>query len=451
MLRVRFDRGGPRAEYACAELLRLLGRPWSRVSAGEEADLAYGGGPAPAVFRIREAAPESSWDDPRPGVTIDGGLAIVHPAGTVARRRDAGSLGYDPFFATYACLTAPWERVDPANEVGTPIAREGWLGRNDLLARPLVHDYASDLAGLLRVELPVRAPVLVLTHDVDEQFGHLFRVREARMRFARELRAGSPGVLRRALGLARRVATRGIDPNDRWEEWHGLLAEWGPLTFYVASFNFFDEGAARYDVAYDVRDPRVSNQFRALAAAGAEIGIHFSLQARRSPDQIRKEVERLEDALGVPIRSARHHWWALGQETNTTLGAQAAAGIRVDCSFGFSDVSGFRRGIGRPFRAFDHDRLEPFGIWSLPTTVMDRAVVRPGCTVEDAIAELESLWQTAGRIGGAFVLDWHAHCLNPAALAGAGTVYRRFVADLVRRGAAVSTPLALARELDRPA
>lgn len=450
MLRVRFDRGGPLAEYACGELLRLLDQPWCRVAPGDEADLVYGTDAASAV-RIPAIEPESAWDNPRPEVMTDDGLAIVHPAGSAALRRDGDGIGYDLFYAAYACLTAPWERIDPCNEVGTPIAREGWLARNGVLERPLVHEYAADLARLLRLEMPRREAVLVLTHDVDEQFAHLFRVREARTRFVRDLRAGSPGAPRRALGFARRVLQHGTDPNDRWAEWRGLVAEWGPLAFNVASYNVFDDGAERYDVAYDVRDPRVAGELRKLADAGAEIGIHFSLQARRSDEQVRREVDRLEAALDLPVRSARHHWWALGRAPQTTLAAQAAAGIRVDCSFGFNDRAGFRRGIALPFRAFDHERGQPFALWSLPTTVMDKAVVSDNRSAEEAVGELERLWETVCGVGGALVLDWHAHALNPRALGGAGAVYRRFVADVIERGARISTPLALADQVDRAA
>src|SRR5262249_28447895 len=156
---------------------------------------------------------------------------------------------------------------------------------------------------------------------------------ESWTRVRRDLRRGSPAALRRAGGLARRLVRRGPDPNDRWDEWRTLASTYGgSSTFFVASFGLFDPGSARYDVAYDVRHPAVAREFRALAAGGAEIGIHFSLQARRSAGQIRRERERLEEALELEIRSARHHWWALGREPAVTLRAQQDAGVDVDCS-----------------------------------------------------------------------------------------------------------------------
>src|SRR5262249_29682591 len=235
---------------------------------------------------------------------------------------------------------------------------------------------------------------------------------------------------------------RGDDPNDRWEEWRVLEHRWdGRLTFFVASYNFFDEHGATYDVAYDIRRPEVASVFRALAAEGAEIGIHLSLQSRRSAQQVRSECERLEEALAVPVRSARHHWWALGERPVETLRAHQDAGIVVDCSFGFNDRPGFRRGIAVPFHAYDPEAEAPLRVWSLPTTAMDRAVVEQGRRAEESAAELERMWGIVASVGGALVLDWHADALNPRALPGSRGVLVDFVDRALADGATLKTPL----------
>ena len=401
----------PRARYALGVLLGLLGLRARDASPGERALLAYG--EADAVVRI-PTGPQEGWDDPDP-------------------ERSRIATPDDPLYATYGCLTAPWERVDPRNEVGTPIAEGGWLHRHGLLEEPHVHRYAATLAASLPApRLP--EPSLVLTHDVDEHFADLFGVREALTRLRREL--PRPSAFRRAAGLGRRLVRRGPDPNDRWDEWRKLLGDWGRATFFAASYGLFDEGAGRFDVAYDVRRPEVARELRSLAEAGGEIGIHFSLQARSSAEQVRRERERLEEALGVEIRSSRHHWWALGEEPWRTLRFHAEAGMTVDCSFGFNDLPGFRRGIAAPFHPFDPEREEALPILCLPTIAMDRAA-------SDA-ATLERLLETCVSAGGALVLDWHAHVLNPAAMPGA----REALFDVVRlareRGVPLRTPLELA-------
>ena len=403
----------PRARYALDVLLGLLGLVARDAAPGERALVGYGD--ADAVVRI-PAGLQRDWDDPDPSPDRVRGLPD------------------DLLYATYACLTAPWERVDPRNEVGTPIAAGGWLDRHGLLEEPLVHRYAEELGSRLG-KPPRREPSLVLTHDVDEHFAHLFGVRESLTRLRREL--PRPSAARRAAGLAKRLTrTSRPDPNDRWDEWRDLVRDWGGrATFFAASYNLFDAGAGRFDVAYDVRRPEVARELRGLADAGAEVGIHFSLQARRSAEQVRRERDRLEAALDLEVRSSRHHWWALGEAPWRTLRFHAEAGMRVDCSFGFNDRAGFRRGIAAPFRPFDPEREEVLPILCLPTTAMDRAV--------SDLGTLERLLEACREVGGALVLDWHAHVLNPAAMPGARETLLGVVRLAREHGVPLRTPLEL--------
>jgi hypothetical protein len=346
-----------RARYALETLLGLLGlKP-------EDAD------------GIRPRLPpeyDGDWDDPRPD--------------PVRLRPPARLEGFDLLYATYACLTAPWERVDPLDEVGCPIAAGGWLARNGLLREPLVHRYAALLGALLRVE-PTRSGAIVLTHDVDDNFEHLFG-RRARW----ELLRREPSA-RRLAGLARRlVAPSRRDPNDRFDDWGAWHRGWRSRpAYFVASHGLLRGGDPR-DVAYDVRHPEVRDTLRRAVDGGAEIGVHFSIDARASAGRLRAEREALEEVVSVPVRSSRHHWWAVGP----TLDLDGAAGIEVECSYGFNDLAGFRRGIAAPFLPFGAKT----GIRALPTIAMDAAVRGD---------DLGELWRTTRGAGGLLVLDWHVH------------------------------------------
>lgn len=437
-LAVRVPPEATRARYALGVLLSLLGLKTRDAAAGEPADVAYG--PLEARVRI-PAGPQDGWDDRVPSVRTVDGLAVLELARADARD---GALGVDLLYATYASLTAPWERDDPVDEVGAPIAAQGWLARNGLLEEPLVHRYADRLGRALReagVEVPPPpSPLIVLTHDVDNNFGGLFGVRESWTLLRRDAARGRPAALRRALGLVRRLARPGRDPNDRFDEWAAEHRRWGGRpSYFVASHGLFHPGAARQDVPYDVRHPDVQRTLREAIEGGAEVGLHLSMGARKSADRIRREREALEDALGQPIRSARHHWWALGPRPERTLRLHALAGLEVDCSFGWNDRIGFRRGIAAPFHPFDTEAERALPVVALPTLAMDAAVTA-GRSPEAAVEALRSLARTVGDVGGVLVLDWHAHSLNPSAMPGAGETLRRFVAG-VPRSAELATPL----------
>jgi hypothetical protein len=398
-----------RAQYARETLGRLIGR-----------DL--------AATRLPLPVTTGDWDDPNPLVDTHNGLNVLRP-----RDGQPGDLVY----ATYALLTAPWERIDPADEVGCPIGRSGWLARNGLLREPLVHGYAERIASLVGIELPKR-PRFVVTHDVDDNFAHLFGRRESWERLKRDLRRGRVSAVRRAAGLVRRVSRRPRDPNDKfdfWQSWHERRGS--RPTYFVAARGLFHAEADDRDVAYDIGHPDVRETLRG-AVNGAELGVHFSIGARSSPERLRAEREELEEAGAVPVRSARHHWWALGRPEETWR-RQATAGIAVDCSLGYNDEIGFRRGIAVPFRPYDPLSGRPANIWALPTVAMDVAAL----ALADPATELLNLLRTTAAAGGAFVLDWHVHAANPRALPGALELLDAVGDAACRLGLEPATPLDL--------
>ena len=434
----------PEARYALDTLLHVLGVASRDAHAGEVADIAYGDAPGRCVI---PAGPQDGWNDPRPVLTRDGSQAILHRPGGPARGRAGADLGFDVLYAAYAFLTAPWERVDEVDRVGTPVAAAGWLAANDLLLEPMVHRYAALIADALgRGALPERS--IVLTHDVDSNFGHVFAVRESAALLRRELQERRLSAARRAAGLGRRIARRamrGYDPNDRWEEWASLAADLGGRpAYFVASAGLFDDGADRYDPPYDVTHPEVRRTLRALVAEGAEIGVHFSLAARRSTAAVREQRARLEEVVGARVASARHHWWALGNPPEPTLRAQADAGVRVDCSFGFNDRIGYRRGIAYPFRPFDPENRRVIDLWALPTLAMDIALFNEHTPAFERAPALERLVETVRATGGALVLNWHAHALNPRVLHGSGEGLRALLGTLAPNSWTALTPLELA-------
>lgn len=432
----------PRARYALGVLLDLLGLTARVAQPGEPVDLAHG--MTPSARCSMPATAQEEWDDPGPEVTWDSELAILHRRGDAVRVRiGEGELGFDVLYATYACLTAPWERVDPADEVGCPLAAEGFLARNGLLLEPLVHRYATLLGSCLGKELQ-RESRIVITHDVDNNFGHVFRRRESAELLRRDLRKPLAAT-RRAVGLVRRLRPLASDPNDRFTEWADWHRGWGSRpAYFVASYGLFERGSDRRDVPYDLRHPSVAETLRRASDDDAEIGVHLSLRARGSADQIRRERDALAEVLGHEVRSARHHWWALETPSERTWRRHGEARLELDCSLGFNDRPGFRRGICVPFHPFDTARLEQLPIHVLPTLAMDAAVF-DGRDHEQALAELRALRRAVTDVGGALVLDWHVHAANPSTLPGAARGLLEFVDESLAE-LAPRTPLELLDE-----
>jgi hypothetical protein len=439
---VRLEPATPEAEYALGVLLDLIGLE-PTVASGRP-DLGYGTKGAPCGI---PAGPQDGWDDPLPDLTHDEGLPILHRPGGPARARSGRGPGFDVLYAAYALLTAPWERADPVDRVGCPLAAEGFLARNGLLETPLVHRYAALLAAALETDVAAARPTIVLTHDVDDNFAHLFGVRERWERLRRQLRARRPGAGRRLAGLVRQLGRQGRDPNDRFDDWAAWHDGWASRpTYFVASSGLFDPDSDDADVAYDLRHPEVAATVRRAAEEGAEIGLHASIRARGSSVRLAREREALEEVVGFPVRLARHHWWALGVPAEATLRLHPQAGIGLDLTLGLNDAAGFRRGIAAPFHPFDPETRRASPAWALPTVAMDAALFDGRRSEDDAVEGLRALLSAAAGTGGALVLDWHVHSANPAALPGAAAGLRGFVDEAVRDGAVLRTPLELLAE-----
>ena len=436
---VSFWADAPGARYALGVLFELLDLRMRERETGDHVEVAYGDG----CGRISiPATPAGSWNNGQPMVSRRRGLPVLHAQGC-APTDDVP--GFDLLYATYASLTAPWELTDPADEVGCPIARGGFLGRHGLLLEPLVHRYAALLGDLVGAT-PRGEPRLVLTHDVDDNFSHLFARRVSAELLRRDLAARRLTAVRRAAGLVRRLRpARRPDPNDRFDDWQAWHTGWASRpAYFVASKGLLSPASARQDVPYDVRHPAVRKTLRTAVAAGAEIGVHFSINARESAQRLRDEREALEEAAGTSVHSARHHWWALSRPPEPTWRAHAEAGIALDCSLGFNDAPGFRRGICVPFRPFDPDRGQPLRLYVLPTVAMDAAL--PLSRPEELRAVFELLERTVREVCGALVLDWHVHAANTQAFPGAASGLRAFVAAACARGLELRTPLELLAE-----
>ena len=108
-----------------------------------------------------------------------------------------------------------------------------------------------------------------------------------------------------------------------------------------------------------------------------------------------------------------------------------------------------RRGRRVPFHPFDVEEERALELWSLPTVAMDRAIFDGTTSREAALERMRALFETTRRCGGALVLDWHSHMLDPRALDGAGPALLEFVAWALEQGAELRTPLALTDDYDR--
>ena len=158
------------------------------------------------------------------------------------------------------------------------------------------------------------------------------------------------------------------DPSAYQAEYAG--EQGSPTTFFVVPGRMRGAGASR------------------LRAAGAEIGLHWDrgfpeprlrkigvglfqpLAIRDGLDDQLQAIVRLAEPQ--PVVSHRLHGLLWGDDWSGTFRALAAAGLRLDSSFGpTGDVPpGYPFGTALPFHPLD-DNGRPFALWEVPFTYQD--------------------------------------------------------------------------------
>jgi len=164
------------------------------------------------------------------------------------------------------------------------------------------------------------------------------------------------------------------------------------------------------DPSYDVRAAEVAAMLRGLVAQGWKVGLHPSFDAWSSAADIGAQKERLERAIGTPVRVCRQHW--LRFSWSATWAAQEAAGLEIDTTLGFNDRPGFRNGCALQFHPLD-DEGRPRRLAVLPLVLMDSQLydyASPGGAVPQAgiarwIDEIRAVRGTATVL-------WHPHVLS---------------------------------------
>jgi len=247
---------------------------------------------------------------------------------------------------------------------------------------------------------PDAAPFAVsLSHDVDE-------VRWSWRR--RLLMAGRhPGTL-----LEKKERYWNFDRVVALEESRGVRSSW----YFVA------DGSHPRDPPYRLRD--VSAIMRELQGKGFEVGVHGSFLSYNDAGRMKREHDAICQTLSRPVPGVRQHF--LNFDPNSTWRHQEAAGFSYDSSMARNDTSGFSVGLALPYRPPARKLLE------IPLILMDGQLFwHERFTVEQAIANCQSLASRVQATGGLLTLNWHQHTFDEYSFPGWWEVYSQMV-DFLR-------------------
>lgn len=238
-----------------------------------------------------------------------------------------------------------------------PYARS-WQERFECVAENWVARYFSlilESVPLLqeKVGLPQRRSRVLLTHDIDTLRG---AYTEQRKGLLKKMRIGTLLQLMWQHYFSQSDYSR-LDKILAIEDEHDARSVFFWLT---------EQGRSRSGIEhadYGIEEPLVRQQLDLIRSRGWENGLHKS--AKRST--YAEEWEALQGHFGVFAN--RNHYLRL--QIPNTFRQMETAGVQLDASLGFAEISGFRAGYGSAFQPFDAKTQKPFDFIEVPLLIMD--------------------------------------------------------------------------------
>jgi len=294
------------------------------------------------------------------------------------------------------------------------------LNPDGLLYRPVVDENHLQNGGQKPIWPGGKQFAVCLTHDVDAVSSYSPR-QSLRAIQKQLLHGGSPieiikAFLRAGINLARAGIKR--DPLHFFERWLGLEKEVGShSTFFfwpgwrnVAKHHHTDCTYELFDpVVFDNQKCTVAEMIREIDRQGWEIGLHPSWYSFDDADELKRQKDSLEQALGKEVISIRQHH--LHYDIRVTPAVQAQAGFLYDSSLGFNDNIGFRFGTSYPWHLYDLKAEKKLPLKEIPLIVQDGAMLdqNKGLRLDEdtAFQYVHQITETLEKVGGVLTLLWH--------------------------------------------
>ena len=339
-------------------------------------------------------------------LAADGGLLPAAPD----RGDPGGALSYDAIGLAFLMLSLIEERNCPAlDRYGRYPAARTFAVRAGLHGVPLADRALEDIARrLLHPAAPSHVSIyeVVPTHDVDRLKAYHWLHEPLRYALGDTLKRGHP-----VRGL-RRLSAYGAGQPGRSFEWLMGLSERHGLTshfyFMASSHNSMDSTYARH---WPALMRRMAERAR---GRGHEVGFHPGFMSFDDAAEWRRQKADLERIIGGHVSEGRHH--VLRYAADTTPRLWSDAGMAVDHTPSFPEVSGFRTGSTRRYPAFDLCRRRPLEVDLCSTAVMEFSLFGGkyrDLNVEQALAACRPLIAACRRYGGRFVILQHTGVAAP--------------------------------------
>lgn len=288
-----------------------------------------------------------------------------------------------------------------------------WVNRIALFMRTwAAHQSGIDEATLFG---PIPQAQLLLTHDVDAvEKTMAIRLKQTAFIGFNAIRMVARGQWARAVQRIGEAFSFFFRKGDGWTL--DVTREMELNAGVRSQFNFYADGRSKtiwrwlFDPAYDVTQPRISEQLMALVRDGWRVGLHQSFDAWQASELMRQQRERLQSLVPVIVISCRQHW--LRFSWNKTWRAQAQAGFEQDTTLMFNDRAGFRGAAALEWAPWD-TYTGRASLKALPTVFMDSHFFdyQP-MTGSERRRHFKHWLSEIAAVGGQAAVLWHPHTMS---------------------------------------
>jgi hypothetical protein len=320
------------------------------------------------------------------------------------------SIPYDIFAASFYLISRYEEYLPHVKDKhGRFTAAQSLAFKYDFLEKPVVDIWAYKLVAVLKEKFPdyefqQRKYAFISTLDIDNAYAYKYK----------SLVRGVGGFFNDLLHVRfvrvwnRFAVTFNIkkDPFDTFDTILKLKKEQEVNTiffFLIGDYTTFDTNVSAS-----------KNKFRLLIKEMldyASVGLHPSYFTMNNASLLKKEKERLEGIINMPIQRSRQHYlrFSLPETYQNLIDLEVAE----DYSMGYASNVGFRASTCTPFYFYDLDfeiqtplKIFPFAL--MDTTLNDYMKLTP----RQSLGRIRDLKNEVKAVNGSFITLFHNESLS---------------------------------------
>jgi len=339
------------------------------------------------------------------------------------------SIPFDIFAASFY-LQSRYEEylpyVQDAHERFT--ATDSLAHKNKFLDKPLIDIWALKFLELFKEKFPdceqgKRKFEFIATFDIDNCFAYRHKgfIRNFGGFFRDIFRFQFRNLITRVMVLLRFRK----DPYDTYDTILSLSKKHKLKTiffFLIGDYTTYDTNVSSSNATYKSLIKSIADY--------VDVGLHPSYFTMKNADKLKKEKQRLEQIVNIPIKKTRQHYLRL--KLPETYQYLIDLEVEEDYSMGYAKHYGFRASTCTPFYFYDLDfeiqtplKIIPFAV--MDTTLNDYLGYVPAV----AKSKIKKLIREVKAVSGTFVLLFHNETLSETdRWKGWSKMYKELVEEL---------------------